>query len=256
MRASRSNPHADQPIVAPKPLFPRFCSIKCNYSPYSVLWDKVFGTHKPFAVRGTEGGSAAEQQRRRASYERSVVTATLGFAAKAGPEGSPTVVVTAPIVSPTACATTAIAAAATIAAAPEPPALKPAPSRSTRPSMSLGSGASPNGEPPQRRDKQTAEVVKRLEGLLYVPIADQAELAAAHENEGRSETQTDKQTSEVVARLERLLRVQSPTKTSQRLAKLAAVDENENKGETYVLMRGLVVVLTYGALFVGLCVSP
>ena len=95
------------------------------------------------------------------------------------------------------------------------------------------------------RDKQTAEVVKRLEGLLYVPIADQAELAAAHENEGRSETQTDKQTSEVVARLERLLRVQSPTKTSQRLAKLAAVDENENKGETYVLMRGLVVVLTY-----------
>lgn len=45
--------------------------VKCNYSPYSVIWDKAFGTHKPFAVRGVEGASAAEQQRRRASFERS-----------------------------------------------------------------------------------------------------------------------------------------------------------------------------------------
>jgi len=25
--------------------------VRCNYSPYSTLWDRVFGTHKPFAVK-------------------------------------------------------------------------------------------------------------------------------------------------------------------------------------------------------------
>ena len=26
-------------------------AVRCNYSPYSALWDKVFGTHKDFAVK-------------------------------------------------------------------------------------------------------------------------------------------------------------------------------------------------------------
>jgi sterol desaturase/sphingolipid hydroxylase (fatty acid hydroxylase superfamily) len=26
-------------------------AVRCNYSPYSALWDKVFGTHREFAVK-------------------------------------------------------------------------------------------------------------------------------------------------------------------------------------------------------------
>ena len=34
--------------------------VRCNYSPYSTLWDKAFGTHKPFAVKkGAAAGAAA-----------------------------------------------------------------------------------------------------------------------------------------------------------------------------------------------------
>ena len=29
------------------------CYVKCNYSPYSAVWDKAFGTHKAFAVKKT-----------------------------------------------------------------------------------------------------------------------------------------------------------------------------------------------------------
>ena len=36
--------------------------VRCNYSPYSTLWDRVFGTFKPFelsrAVRAAPSGTA------------------------------------------------------------------------------------------------------------------------------------------------------------------------------------------------------
>ena len=148
--------------------------------------------------------------------------------------------------------------------------------------MSLGDGAGPGGEPPRQWEEQTAEVEEqiaeveeqiaevastwpeRLDGLLYVPIADQAELATLDTIEGRGEnddqrTATDEQlkTAEVVARLEGLLRVRSPTLTSKRLAKLAHVNLNdEYGGETAVLMRGFVVALIYGGLFFSLFAAP
>lgn len=285
----------------------------CNYSPYSVLWDKVFGTHKPFAVRGAEGESAAEQQRRRASFERSArplrapaaalskiedapIATTLGSAVERGAVGAAALGVAVPPVAPTSCAsatTLAAAAATTLAATAEPPALKSAASRSRSagPSMSLGSGAGPNGEqttegePSQQWDEQTTEgdeqtaavdeqtaawregMAERLEGLLYDPIADDAELAPADEHEGRGETAeqgeralTEKQleTAEVVARLEGLLRVRSPTQASKRLAKLAHITNpnDEYGGETAVLMRGLVVALIYGGLFISMFAAP
>jgi sterol desaturase/sphingolipid hydroxylase (fatty acid hydroxylase superfamily) len=28
--------------------------VKCNYSPYGSLWDRVFGTFKPFEVRSKD----------------------------------------------------------------------------------------------------------------------------------------------------------------------------------------------------------
>ena len=144
--------------------------------------------------------------------------------------------------------------------------------------MSLGSGAGSSGEPPQQWDEQTAEVdeqaaarreaaAERLEGLLYDPIADDAELATADEHEGRGEaaeqgeralTEQQLKTAEVVARLEGLLRVRSPTQTSKRLAKLAHITNvnDEYGGETAVLMRGLVVALIYGGLFVSMFAAP
>lgn len=209
------------------------------------MWDKVFGTHKPFAVRGAEGDSAAEQQRRRASFKQSAVTSarpaatTLGSAAEAGTVGPATRAFT-PLVAQTSCTTTATAAVAAIAAAAKPPARKPAPSRSSSPSMRLGSGASSSGESPQLGETSN--------GAVPAPTAAPTD---------ETDEQSALKTAEVVARLEGLLRVRSPTQTSKRLAKLAAIDlYAEDSGETHVLMRGLVVALTYGALFVGLCVAP
>ena len=227
---------------------------------------------------------------------------TLGFAAP-------------PVVAPTSCASAPLAAAAATTLV-EPPALKPtlSRSRSAGPSMSLGGGARPSGEPPQQpqqRDEQTAEVEEqtaerreggmadrregvadKLEGLLYDPIADEAELATAEElatadeqEEGRGETAEQREralscslglellrgqgplppsaapsvkTAEVVARLEGLLRVRSPTQTSKRLAKLAHITNvnDEYGGETAVLLRGLVVALIYGGLFVSMFAAP
>ena len=258
-------------------------------------------------MRGAEGESAAEQQRRRASFERSArplrapaaalskiedapIATTLGSAVERGAVGAAALGVAVPPVAPTSCAsatTLAPAAATTLAATAEPPALKSAASRSRSagPSMSLGSGAGPNGEPPQQWDEQTTEgdeqtaavdeqtaawregMAERLEGLLYDPIADDAELAPADEHEGRGETAeqgeralTEKQleTAEVVARLEGLLRVRSPTQASKRLAKLAHITNpnDEYGGETAVLMRGLVVALIYGGLFISMFAAP
>jgi len=34
--------------------------VRCNYSPYSTLWDRVFGTYKPFEVRRTVGADAPQ----------------------------------------------------------------------------------------------------------------------------------------------------------------------------------------------------
>ena len=266
-------------------------------------------------MRGAEGESAAEQQRRRASFERSArplrapaaalskiedapIATTLGSAVERGAVGAAALGVAVPPVAPTSCAsatTLAAAAATTLAATAEPPALKSAASRSRSagPSMSLGGGAGPNGEqttegePSQQWDEQTTEgdeqtaavdeqtaawregMAERLEGLLYDPIADDAELAPAdaHEHEGRAETAeqgeralTEKQleTAEVVARLEGLLRVRSPTQASKRLAKLAHITNpnDEYGGETAVLMRGLVVALIYGGLFISMFAAP
>ena len=241
-------------------------------------------------MRGAEGDSAAEQQRRRESFERSArpllddvpIATTLGSAVEASAVGAAALGFVALPTAPPSCAsaTLAAAAAATLAASTEPPALKPAPprSRSAGPSMSLGSGAGSSGEPPQRWDEQTAEVdeqaaarreaaAERLEGLLYDPIADDAELATADEHEGRGEnaeqgesalTEQQLKTAEVVARLEGLLRVRSPTQTSKRLAKLAHITNvnDEYGGETAVLMRGLVVALIYGGLFVSMFAAP
>ena len=36
--------------------------VKCNYSPYSAVWDKAFGTHKPFAVRRSTQPNAVERE--------------------------------------------------------------------------------------------------------------------------------------------------------------------------------------------------
>ena len=248
-------------------------------------------------MRGAEGDSAAEQQRRRESFERSArplpkealskvddapIAPTLGSAVEASAVGAAALGFAALPTAPPSCAsaTLAAAAAATLAPSTEPPALKPAPprSRSAGPSMSLGSGAGSSGEPPQRWDEQTAEVdeqaaarreaaAERLEGLLYDPIADDAELATADEHEGRGEnaeqgesalTEQQLKTAEVVARLEGLLRVRSPTQTSKRLAKLAHITNvnDEYGGETAVLMRGLVVALIYGGLFVSMFAAP
>ena len=258
-------------------------------------------------MRGAEGDSAIEQQRRRASFERSArplhaapalpkvalpkvddapIATTLGSAVEASAVGAAALGFAAPPIAPPSCASATLAAAAafTLAAATEPPALKPAPprSRSAGPSMSLGSGAGSSGEPlpPQQWDEQTAEVdeqaaarregmAERLEGLLYDPIADDAELATADEHEGCGETAeqgqgesalTEQQlkTAEVAARLEGLLRVRSPTQTSKRLAKLAHITNinDEYGGETAVLMRGLVVALIYGGLFVSMFAAP
>ena len=251
-------------------------------------------------MRGAEGESAAEQQRRRASFERSArplrapaaalskiedapIATTLGSAVERGAVGAAALGVAVPPVAPTSCAsatTLAPAAATTLAATAEPPALKSAASRSRSagPSMSLGSGAGPNGEQTTEGDEQTAAVdeqtaawregmAERLEGLLYDPIADDAELAPADEHEGRGETAeqgeralTEKQleTAEVVARLEGLLRVRSPTQASKRLAKLAHITNptDEYGGETAVLMRGLVVALIYGGLFISMFAAP
>ena len=155
-------------------------------------------------------------------------------------------------------------------------------SRSAGPSMSLGSGAGPSWEPPylwedlggllaswSRGAGQTAARREgrrdRLEGLL-----EQAERVAVDEHTGRGAlrqqeegdsesalTKEQLETAEVVARLEGLLRVRSPTQTSKRVAKLAHItDINEHGGETAVLMRGLVVALIYGGLFLSLCLLP
>ena len=84
--------------------------------------------------------------------------------------------------------------------------------------------------------------------------------ALRQQGEGDSESALTKEqleTAEVVARLEGLLRVRSPTQTSKRVAKLAHItDINEHGGETAVLMRGLVVALIYGGLFLSLCLLP
>ena len=287
-------------------------------------------------MRGAEGESAAEQQRRRASFQRSArplraasgtseeegepIATNLGSAIEASAVGAAATLGFAapPVVAPTSCASAPLAAAAATTLV-EPPALKPtlSRSRSAGPSMSLGSGAGPSGEPPQQpqqRDEQTAEVhevdeqtaerreggmadrregvADKLEGLLYDPIADEAELATAEElatadeqEEGRGETAEQREralscslglellrgqgplppsaapsvkTAEVVARLEGLLRVRSPTQTSKRLAKLAHITNvnDEYGGETAVLLRGLVVALIYGGLFVSMFAAP
>ena len=287
-------------------------------------------------MRGAEGDSAAEQQRRRASFQRSArplraasgtseeegepIATNLGSAIEASAVGAAATLGFAapPVVAPTSCASAPLAAAAATTLV-EPPALKPtlSRSRSAGPSMSLGSGAGPSGEPPQQpqqRDEQTAEVhevdeqtaerreggmadrredvADQLEGLLYDPIADEAELATAEElatadeqEEGRGETAEQREralscslglellrgqgplppsaapsvkTAEVVARLEGLLRVRSPTQTSKRLAKLAHITNvnDEYGGETAVLLRGLVVALIYGGLFVSMFAAP
>ena len=84
--------------------------------------------------------------------------------------------------------------------------------------------------------------------------------ALRQQEEGDSEsalTEEQLETAEAVARLEGLLRVRSPTQTSKRVAKLAHItDINEHGGETAVLMRGLVVALIYGGLFLSLCLLP
>ena len=160
-------------------------------------------------------------------------------------------------------------------------------SRSAGPSMSLGSGAGPSWEPPHLWEDLGGLLASwsngagqtvarregrrdRLEGLLYDAIAEPAERVAVDEHTGRGAlrqqgegdsesalTKEQLETAEVVARLEGLLRVRSPTQTSKCVAKLAHItDINEHGGETAVLMRGLVVALIYGGLFLSLCLLP
>jgi len=50
--------------------------VKCNYSPYSSVWDRFFGTHKPFAVKG---------KRKRAAVATYLCTQSVGRVACPAP---------------------------------------------------------------------------------------------------------------------------------------------------------------------------